>query len=82
MTAPEVVKAAKAKGIKLSTQLVYAVRGKVKKPATRGPGRPPKSASGGGEIPFGPSGLVAEIERIVEARVNAILKARFSGLLG
>ncbi len=56
-------------------------------PARRGPGRPPKSAActGSGSTPAGAgrsSGLEAEIERIVEAKVAEMLKARLGALFG
>jgi hypothetical protein len=48
LTAPEVVKKAKAAGIKLSTQLVYVVRGRAsgKGKKSAGPGRSGPSTSG------------------------------------
>jgi hypothetical protein len=47
LTASEVVAKAKSEGIKISSQLVYVVRGRAKKNGNaprRGPGRPPKSS--------------------------------------
>ena len=54
----------------------------------RGPGRPRKAMPAGALHPLKSAavdsghGLVAEVERIVEARVNAILRERFGALLG
>lgn len=94
--AADVVKAAAAKGMKLSVKFVHTIRYNAKKsaakkgggstalvaaPAKRGPGRPRKAVqvtSGG----WGSSGLVAEIERMVEAKVNALLKERLGSLFG
>ena len=82
MAAPDVVKAAAAKGIKLSVKFVHTIRynakvsakkkggGSAAAPATRGPGRPPKAAA---SAPSSAGGLVGEIERIVERKVTAIL---------
>jgi hypothetical protein len=81
-----VVAAAKAKGIKLSTALVYKVRGrmagKTASSTKRGPRRPPKAASarmGNGGVG---KGLLLEIERIVERKVNEVLSSRLRALLG
>jgi hypothetical protein len=90
MPAPEVVKAAAAKGIKLSVKFVHTIRYNAKVSAkkkgggsavaspARGPGRPPKAAS----APASAGGLVGEIERIVERKVSAILKERLGALFG
>jgi hypothetical protein len=93
MPAADVVKAAGAKGMKLSVKFVHTIRYNAKKlaakkggaptasaPAKRGPGRPRKMVVGG--TGWGSSGLVAEIERIVEAKVSALLKERLGGLFG
>jgi hypothetical protein len=87
--AADVVKAAKVKGIKLDVQYVYKVRGskknkaKVARLARKTPTAPalaaPSERSGGGGVG---NGLVAEIERIVEAKVSALLKARLGTLFG
>lgn len=85
LSAAEVVAKAKAAGLTLDDRYVYSVRtaANAKKKAKRG------AKGGGGDvpIPYGKSatssgGLVREIERIVEARVTAILKSRLGGLLG
>jgi hypothetical protein len=89
MSAGDVVKAAKAKGIKLSDKFVHTIRYNAKKsaakkagksslaaPAKRGPGRPSGAGSSGGH------GIEAEIERIVEAKVNVLLKQRLGALFG
>jgi hypothetical protein len=81
------VKAAAAKGIKLSDKFVHTIRynAKVKAakkggsaPAKRGPARParPARASSAGV------GLEAVIERIVEAKVNVLLKSKLGALFG
>jgi hypothetical protein len=89
MPAAEVVTAAKAKGIKLDVAYVYAVRGAKKKRATLArAAKPTATAGGGGEIPISlgkaktVGGLVHEIERIIEAKVSALLKERLAGLFG
>jgi hypothetical protein len=88
MPAADVVKAAAAKGIKLSVKFVHTIRYNAKVtarkktggagPAKRGPGRPPRALASGGAS----GGLVAEIERIVERKVNVLLKERLGALLG
>jgi hypothetical protein len=90
LSAQDVVKAAAAKGIKLSDKFVHTIRYNAKKSAAkkrthggigpapkRGPGRPRKLASSGAG-----NGIEAEIERIVEAKVNVLLKERLGALLG
>ncbi len=81
MSAADVVKAAKAKGIKIDTSLVYAVRG-AKKAKTRAAAKSPTATVVSALSHEIGRGLAAEIERIVEARVNAILKAKLGALLG
>ena len=88
MPAADVVKAAAAKGIKLSVKFVHTIRYNAKVsarkksggagPAKRGPGRPPRALSVGSSS--GANGLVGEIERIVEGKVNAMLKERLGAL--
>ncbi len=87
MPGADVVKKAKAAGINISLAYVYGIRAKSKpKGARRGPGRPPKSAAtGNGATSRGAGssgGLEAEIERIVEAKVSELLKARLGTLFG
>ena len=89
LSAADVVKAAKGKGIKLDVQYVYKVRGSKKRRAeaarraTTAAAIPARAAtsdrSGNGA---GGNGLVAEIERIVEAKVSALLKERLGALFG
>jgi len=93
MPGAEVVKRAKAAGLKISVNYVYSIRarsnpkGKRKAkgaptaaapPAKRGPGRPPGIAAAVNER--GAGGLEAEIERIVERKVSEILRARLGTL--
>jgi hypothetical protein len=85
LSAAEVVAKAKTAGVKLDEHYVYAVRTAAK--AKRKKGKITKSGGGDVPIPYGKSapssgGLVGEIERIVEAKVSAILKSRLGGLLG
>jgi len=90
MPAPEVVKAAAAKGIKLSVKFVHTIRYNAKVSARkkaggggvrRGPGRPPRALSAGSAAPRAATGgLVAEIERIVEHKVSLLLKERLGAL--
>jgi hypothetical protein len=114
MSAEDVVKAASAKGIRLTDKFVHTIRYNAKvaaakkagttttasapaaaptkrgpgrppktttaTPIKRGPGRPPKRASTGAGVAS--NGLVAEVERIVEAKVNALLRERLGALLG
>ena len=96
MPGADVVKKAKAEGINISLAYVYGIRSKSqakKRPtastaatapmAKRGPGRPPKLATASGNGGASSSaGLVAEIERIVEQKVQALLKARLGALFG
>jgi hypothetical protein len=86
MPAPEVVKAAAAKGIKLSVKFVHTIRYNAKVSARRkagggapkrGPGRP---SSGLALASASSSGLVGEIERIVERKVSQMLKERLGAL--
>jgi hypothetical protein len=91
--AADVVKAGSAKGIKLDVQYVYAVRTAKKKRAktARAGSALPRSdggagvgngrlvSAGGGQSG---NGLVAEIERIVDAKVTSMLKARLGALFG
>jgi hypothetical protein len=93
MSAQDVVKAAAAKDIKITENYVSTIRYNAKKtaakksggaaPVKRGPGRPGKDKTpvlaGGGSVG---SGLVAEIERIVERKVSAMLKAKLGTLFG
>ena len=89
LSAADVVKAAKGKGIKLDVHYVYKVRGskksraKAARRATMATATPPRAArsarSGAGA---GGNGLVAEIERIVEEKVSALLKERLGALFG
>jgi hypothetical protein len=91
MSAGDVVKAAKAKGIKLSDKFVHTIRYNAKKsgtstlvfaaPTRRGPGRPRKTAGRAADGHVG-NGIEHEIERIVEAKVNALLKSRLGALFG
>jgi hypothetical protein len=107
MSATDAVKAAAAKGIKLSDKFVHTIRYNAKvaaqkkasksgsapvatastastptaSTAARGPGRPRKVVAAAGGA-WTSSGLVGEIERIVEAKVNALLKERLGALLG
>jgi hypothetical protein len=91
LSAGDVVKAAAAKGIKLTDKFVHTIRYNAKKsaakkagggaPARRGPGRPRRASFSGGGTGAG-NGLEAAIERIVEAKVNALLKARLGALFG
>jgi hypothetical protein len=87
MPAPEVVKAASAKGIKLSVKFVHTIRYNAKVSARRkagggglrrGPGRP--SAALALSNSSTSSGLVGEIERIVERKVSQMLKERLGAL--
>jgi hypothetical protein len=90
--AADVVEAGKAKGIKLDVQYVYAVRTAKKKRAKtaragkRVAPRDGKPSVGNGPVTHGPSrgqgGLLAEIERIVEAKVVTMLKAKLGALFG
>lgn len=84
MPAPEVVKAAAAKGIKLSVKFVHTIRYNAKVSARkksgggglkRGPGRPSN-----GLALASSTGLVGEIERIVERKVSQMLKERLGAL--
>jgi hypothetical protein len=98
MSAADVVKAAAAKGIKLSDKFVHTIRYNAKVKAQKSA---PQRAGGGGEIPIpltgrGPSrprrlaggegavgsGIVGEIERIVEAAVSRLLNERLGALFG
>jgi hypothetical protein len=93
MPAPEVVKAAAAKGIKLSVKFVHTIRYNAKVSARkkaggaapkRGPGRPRavlalSSPSSASSSSASP-GLVGEIERIVERKVSQLLKERLGAL--
>ncbi len=84
LSAQDVVKAAAAKGIKLSDKFVHTIRYNAKQKAAksgnarakRGPGRP-RTADG-----HVGNGIEAEIERIVEAKVNALLKSKLGALFG
>jgi hypothetical protein len=88
MPGAEVVAKAKAQGIKISLAYVYGIRAKTNakkrggrsSAAKRGPGRPPSAASptNGAHRTIG--GLVGEIERIVEAKVAELLKARLGSI--
>ena len=88
MPAADVVKAASAKGIKLSVKFVHTIRYNAKMSAKkksggavaqRGPGRPAKvTASVTSHAAAG--GLVGEIERIVERKVAALLTERLGAL--
>jgi post-segregation antitoxin (ccd killing protein) len=96
MPGAEVVAKAKAQGINISLAYVYGIRAKSKAKtrkggtvATRGPGRPRKDAAApamrGGNgasaaVHRASGGLEAEIERIVEAKVSELLKARLGAL--
>jgi hypothetical protein len=90
MPAPEVVKAAAAKGIKLSVKFVHTIRYNAKVSARkkagggavkRGPGRPPRALSAVSAPSSASSGgLVSEIERIVERKVSLLLKERLGAL--
>jgi len=93
MPGAEVVTKAKAQGIKISLAYVYGIRAKSKAKrrrggsatAGRGPGRPRKvdAATNGASTAAAPrtvGGLVAEIERIVEAKVAELLKARLGSI--
>ncbi len=90
MPGADVVKKARAAGINISLAYVYGIRAKSKAKgpgARRGPGRPPKvaavvAAGNGGVARRGAGGLEAEIERIVEAKVAELLKARLGMLFG
>ncbi len=93
MSAPDVVKAAKAKGIKLDVGYVYATRAAKKKRnkaarrATKTTTAAPAvvASSGNGSSGAGSrsaGGLEAEIERIVERKVGELLKARLGALFG
>jgi hypothetical protein len=89
MSAPDVVKAAKAKSIKLDVQYVYAVRGAKKKRskaarsvAKTAPALVASSGNGSSTTNRSAGGLEAEIERIVERKVGELLKARLGALFG
>ena len=95
MPGAEVVKKAKEAGLAISIGYVYSIRAKshskrkggTAPAAKRGPGRAPKSATmnngnGSTSTPRSAGGLVAEIERIVEAKVSELLKARLGALFG
>ena len=91
MSAADVVKAAKAKGIKVDTGYVYKVRGSKKKraksarTAAKAPTAAVVASSGNGSPSRGvgsSGGLEAEIERIVERKVGELLKARLGALFG
>ena len=96
MPGADVVKKAKAAGITISLAYVYGIRAKSKTKRNmgstptgkRGPGRPPKSATvavagnGSARTRRSAGGLEAEIERIVEAKVAELLKARLGALFG
>jgi hypothetical protein len=90
MNAPDLVKAAKAKGIKLDVQYVYAVRGAKKKRSKAARTAAKKApvvvaSSGNGSTGAGSrsaGGLEAQIERIVERKVAELLKARLGALFG
>jgi hypothetical protein len=95
MSASDVVKAAKAKGIEISDKYVHTIRYNAKSGSTgsatstrgkRGPGRPRKTL--GRSVSKGPaagSGLVSELEsliaRVVEQKVAEVLKAKLAGLV-
>ena len=97
MSAGDVVKAAKAKGIKLSDKFVHTIRYNAKKSAEK---KNAKRALGGGEIPVplamrGPGrprkasasaadvgGLVGIIEAMATEMVNAALNEKLSKLFG
>jgi hypothetical protein len=79
MSVADVVKAAKSKGIKLDVAYVYSVRGAMKAKKKKA------KATTNGHAPIttaSSSGLVGEIERIVEAKVSAMLKERLGALFG
>lgn len=88
MTAADVVAAGRKAGINFATFLVYSVRS-AKKGKAKAARAATKHAAGGGEIPIpykkhepDAGGLVAEIERMVERKVDAMLKAKLGSLLG
>jgi len=84
----EAVKKAKEAGLTISLNYVYSIRARSKsKPAAakRGPGRPKKSATApksNGPVTVAKAakrvsgGLVAEIEAIVERKLQELLKAK------
>ena len=86
----EVVAKAKAQGIDITLGYVYGIRAKTNAKKRgggapkRGPGRPPKaalhSAVNGSASGRGSAGIVSEIERIVEAKVAELLKARLGSI--
>jgi hypothetical protein len=87
MPAPEVVKSAAAKGIKLSVKFVHTIRYNAKVSARkksggagfkRGPGRPSNVLALSSSSTA--TGLVGEIERIVERKVSQMLKERLGAL--
>jgi hypothetical protein len=99
ISAQDVVKAAAAKGIKLSDKFVHTIRYNAKVKASkgrkastpvaakasapiakRGPGRPRKLVTSGGEGTG--NGLQGAIERIVEVKLNELLKAKLGSLFG
>ena len=98
MSAQDVVKAAKAKGIKLSDKFVPTIRYNAKVSAAKKAGKSAAagSAASGASAPVrrGPgrprtvahggvrTGLEAMIENIVEAKVNELLQARLGALFG
>jgi hypothetical protein len=96
MSGAEVVAKAKSQGVKISLAYVYGIRAKsnaAKKGAQpaavmkRGPGRPRKVVAASVATPSAKapearsaSGLISEIERIVEAKVAELLKARLGAI--
>jgi hypothetical protein len=78
MSAQDVVEAAAAKSVKLTKRFVHTIRS----PAKGGPCRPRKTGAAPTSGSTVGKGLVAEVERIVEANVNALLRARLGALLG
>ncbi len=86
MPVAAVLAAAKAKGIKLSSALVYKVRGKMAGQTTsapkRGAERQWKAVSVRTDNGGVASRLQVEIERIVERKVDEILSSRLRALLG
>jgi hypothetical protein len=79
----DLVAAAKAKGIRIIPQYVSNIRFKDKRgTGTHKRGRPSKQESALRRSSVVSVGIVAEIERIVEAKVSEILKSRLGGLFG
>jgi len=70
---------AKASAAKRATKSAPASVPSASAPAKRGPGRPPKVAGRVADGHVG-NGLVAEIERIVEAKLTALLKQRLGAV--